>query len=204
MSEVADTLRSVLQCTPDRAKCLHGRIDGVRHRRTTGIDRFLHQALTLGIGWVLAQPKQVAEVDRIAVGIPIEVEPAGEPDRIFLGITPDRRMRLRPQRCKRLRLCPLAASTRSCLIVQSTPKPGRVFAGGSAVPSARTEDALDERGAREPKVLGHFVEDPAERAHAQRLVTRVRHVVLVIPVRAARQYLSLATATKAPSGTPKT
>jgi hypothetical protein len=36
------------------------------------------------------QPERVAEVDRIAAGVAVEVEPAGEAEGIFLRKTPDR------------------------------------------------------------------------------------------------------------------
>jgi hypothetical protein len=35
-----------------------------------------------------AQPKRITEIDRVAVGKPVEVEAAGEPDGIFLGKPP--------------------------------------------------------------------------------------------------------------------
>ena len=38
-----------------------------------------------------AQPEGVVEVNRIAISEPVQVEPPGEPDGIFLRKTPDRR-----------------------------------------------------------------------------------------------------------------
>jgi hypothetical protein len=67
------------------------------------------QALALGTGWVLAQPKRVAEVDGIAISEPIEIEPPGQADRVFLGETPGCPAWLRPRRAKPLSLPPLAA-----------------------------------------------------------------------------------------------
>lgn len=40
------------------------------------------------IPWTSAQPKRIAEVDRIAVGKPIEVQPTGKAGGIFLGERP--------------------------------------------------------------------------------------------------------------------
>jgi len=91
------------------------------------------------------QPERITEVDGIAIGEAIEIEAAGQADRIFLGISPDRCMCLRPHARKPQSLLLLAASPCSFLIVKSTPKPGRVFRGGSAVPLARTKEAFDER-----------------------------------------------------------
>jgi hypothetical protein len=73
------------------------------------------------------QPKRITEVDGIAVGEAIEIESPRQPNRIFLGISPDRRISVRPRASKLKPLLFLAASRRSFLIVKATPKPGRVF-----------------------------------------------------------------------------
>lgn len=80
---------------------------------------------------LLQSPERIAEVHGIAVGEPIEVDPASQPDRVFLGISPDRRIRLRPRHRKALCFSLLAARSLSDLIVLCTPKPGGALPGGS-------------------------------------------------------------------------
>ncbi len=78
------------------------------------------------------EPKRVRNVDRVALGEAVEVEPAREADGIFLRKTPDRTYRCTPEsrRCGPL-LC-LAARVSPRLVVRTARDPRRVFSKGSA------------------------------------------------------------------------
>ena len=78
-----------------------------------------------------AQPKRVAEVDRIATGEAVQVQPAGQANRVFLRVTPDRRTLLRPDARKPLPLFSLAAEPLQMLIVIWGSKPRCALRGGS-------------------------------------------------------------------------
>ena len=93
--------------------------------------------------WPFAKAKRVAEVDRIPIGKPIEVEPPGEPDGIFLG---------KPPRPRIVHPVPHVLEPGPALLVlQDTPVPHRErdpplvpILGGSAIGSNHPSSVLDE------------------------------------------------------------
>ncbi len=93
--------------------------------------------LSVATNILRTQPKRITEVDRIPVCKPVEVEPTGQPNRVFLRICPGRRVRVRLRRRNQLRLLPLAAHLTRILIVICTKNRRRALSGGSGVERRR-------------------------------------------------------------------
>jgi len=105
----------------------------IRPRFILSVCQHLH---TLALGQIvpvriLTQPKRIREVDRISARKPVEVEPSGQPDRIFLRNCPDRRKRVRPRQRNPLCFLPLAAGLPRISTVICTQNRRRALSRGS-------------------------------------------------------------------------